>query len=69
MNKRRWTLLGLNLVLATAILVQPTEASWACDFDTCICACLADWDECDEGGGDNCDEAFDECRKDCKKVW
>ncbi|WP_419161119.1 hypothetical protein [Candidatus Palauibacter sp.] len=70
MNKRRWALLGFNLLLATAILVQPgAAASWACDFEVCICACLADWDDCDEGGGETCEADYAECEKGCKKIW
>lgn len=65
MNKRRWTLLGFNLLLATAILVQPSWAASACDFDPCTCACLAKWDECDDAGGENCDEEYNKCSEKC----
>lgn len=44
--KRRWALLAFNLVLATAILVQPGRAASTCDFNDCTCACLGVWDNC-----------------------
>ena len=46
MLKRRWALLGFNLMLATAILVQPGKAASTCDYNACTCACLEVWDGC-----------------------
>lgn len=73
MKKRRWMLLGFNLVLATAILVQPGAAARGCEETPreCVCACLAEWDECDENGGKNCDDVFDRCleKAKCPLLW
>ena len=66
MNKRRWTLLGFNLLLAAAIVAQPAWARSACDFDVCTCACLVDWDACEEAGGESCDAKFNKCYDKCE---
>lgn len=66
--KRRWALLGLNLVLATAILVQPGRAASTCDYNECTCACLEVWDGCfttwDEAW--KCDRKYNRCMKKSK---
>lgn len=66
--KRRWALLGFNLVLAMAILAQPGQAASECDFKACTCACLEVWDECFEGGEKigRCDKKYDRCMKKSK---
>ena len=63
MMKRRLALAGFNLLLATAILVQPGKAASACDFNACTCACLEVWDDCFEGGrkARKCDGRFSWC--------
>ena len=62
--KRRWALLGFNLLLATAILVQPGGATWStCDFNECTCECLEVWDDCFESGtkAGRCDGKYNWC--------
>ena len=61
--KRRWALLAFNLMLATAILVQPGAAASTCDFNACTCACLEVWDECFDSTDDaqGCDSRYSWC--------
>ena len=67
MMKRRWALLGFNLMLATAILVQPGGATWStCDFNECACACLEEWDECFESKEEDCHRKFNKCLRKAK---
>ena len=64
MMKRRWALLGFNLLLATVILVQPGQAASTCDYNACTCACLEVWDAC--GSGETCDRRYNKCMKKTK---
>ena len=66
--RRRWVLLGFNLLLATAILAQPGEAASACDFNQCTCDCLEVWDECYVPNEDvsPCDRKYNKCMKKTK---
>lgn len=66
--RRRWVLLGFNLLLATAILVQPGEAASACDFNQCTCDCLEVWDECYDSTHEarKCDRKYGKCMRKAK---
>lgn len=67
MMKRRWTILGLNLLLATAILAQPGAATGStCDFNACACACLEQWDDCYENRKEDCHRKFNKCLRKAK---
>ena len=66
MMKRRWALLGFNLLLATVILVQPGQAASTCDYNACTCACLEVWDECFDSRGENCHRKYNKCMKKTK---
>lgn len=69
MNKRRWILLGFNLVLATTILAQPGAAATP-GADPCFFECLTKWWECAVSGGWDCYWRLDECVKvRCPTIW
>ena len=59
MRKRRWALLGANLLLATAILAKPGQAASACYWGDCLCECLNAWSECVMGGHGKGDGIWD----------
>lgn len=61
MKKRRWALLGANLLLGMAILAQPGQATAAqgeqatlardraasvCYIQNCLCECVDEWTTC-----------------------
>ena len=65
MRKRRWVLLGVNLLLGTAILAQPGQAASAsasaCHSGDCLCECVQEWGECVVNGGWDCNIRFSRC--------
>ncbi len=61
MRKRRWVLLSLNLLLATAVLAQPGQAASACQFGDCLCECAQEWGECVVNGDWDCNIQFSRC--------
>ena len=65
MNKRRWTLLGFNLLLAGAILAEPGRASPVRDGNPCVSVCVREWAQCAMDGDWDCNIVFNECFKGC----
>ncbi|WP_420634157.1 hypothetical protein [Candidatus Palauibacter sp.] len=61
MGTRRWILLGLNLLLATAILAQPRKAASARNSEDCLDICGAEWSACVENEGWDCHFRFSRC--------
>ena len=63
MRKRRWVLLGANLLLATAILAQPGQAAQDCYWGGCLCECINEWSECildGYGNGDGIGDCYNQ---------
>ncbi|WP_419167063.1 hypothetical protein [Candidatus Palauibacter sp.] len=58
-------MLGVNLLLGTAILAQPGQAASAsaaaCQQGDCLCECAQEWGECVVNGGWDCNIRFSRC--------
>lgn len=54
MKKRRWVLLGLNLLLAGAILAEPGHAAAAPAAGDCWAECVNEWARCTLDGQPDC---------------
>lgn len=67
MKRGRWVLLGLNLVLATAILAQPGQAASARGGD-CVGECVLGWWECVRDGEWGCYYELNRCLEDCLRI-
>lgn len=54
MKKRRWVLLGLNLLLAGAILAEPGHAAAVPAAGDCLTECANEWAHCVLNGSWDC---------------